>query len=148
VTAMELTGVWLSEYEFESTGRGAIFAGRHYVTARRIGERLRLQSVPASKSRLTMDLEVRDREGTAGVLLGMWLEETDPAGYYQGKPFYGTLLAIVAPDGRAASGRWTGASHNELAVNTGPWRLTKVEENSSPEAVDRWNREPEEPAAG
>jgi hypothetical protein len=143
---MDLAGVWLSEYEFESTGRGAAFTGRHYVTAQRVGGLLQVQSVPASKSRLAMDLEVRDREGTGGVLIGTWLEETEPGGYYQGKLFYGTLLAIVAPDGRTASGRWTGASHNELAVNTGPWHLSLVEDGVNPEAIERWNREPEETA--
>lgn len=135
---MNLEGIWLSEYEYESTGRGATFSGRHYVTARRDGGRLLMQSVPASESKLSIDLEVRDR-----ALLGYWLEETNPDGYYQGMTFFGTLLVTVDPDGRRMSGKWTGNSRDSLTVNVGPWSLTLVDEQVGEEAIERWNREPE-----
>jgi hypothetical protein len=138
---MDLAGVWLSEYEFESTGRGATFAGRHYVTARRDGDRLLLRSVPASKSKLSIDLEAK-----GNALLGVWAEETQVDGYYQGITFFGTLTVVTDPDGRRLHGIWTGGARDGLEVNTGPWSLTLVDDSLSAEALERWNREPEETA--
>jgi hypothetical protein len=132
-----LTGIWLSEYEFESTGRG-ILTGRHYVTARSDGDRLLLRSVPASRSMLAIDLAVKE-----SALLGTWTEETDPGGYYRGKTFIGTLLVIVDPDARRMSGKWTGGDKDGLEVNAGPWTLTLVDSALTPEAVNLWNRQPE-----
>ena len=51
-----LTGIWLSSYEYESTGRGATFTSHHYVAVVQHGTRLQVRSTPGSRSRLLMDL--------------------------------------------------------------------------------------------
>lgn len=53
-----LTGIWLSEYEYPSSGRGASFTGQHYVMVLQHGARLMIRSLPASRSKLSMDLSI------------------------------------------------------------------------------------------
>jgi hypothetical protein len=74
-----LSGIWLSSYEYESTGRGATFTSHHYVAVVQHGTRLQVRSTPGSRSRLLMDLTANGQ-----VLTGTWTEETSPAGYYKG----------------------------------------------------------------
>ncbi len=70
-----LTGIWLSSYDYESTGRGATFTSHHYVAVVQHGTRLQVRSTPGSRSRLLMDLTANGQ-----VLTGTWTEETSPAG--------------------------------------------------------------------
>lgn len=51
-----LTGIWLSSYEYESTGRAQRSPATHYVAIVQHGTRLQVRSTPASRSRLLMDL--------------------------------------------------------------------------------------------
>lgn len=46
-----LSGIWLSIYEYPSSGRGATFTGRHYVIALQREAELMVRSLPASESR-------------------------------------------------------------------------------------------------
>ena len=53
------SGVWLSRYEYFSSGRGASFADRHFVVVLQHGDRLTVRSLPGSSdSSLAMDLTV------------------------------------------------------------------------------------------
>ncbi|WP_201776733.1 hypothetical protein [Allosalinactinospora lopnorensis] len=75
------SGVWLSRYEYFSSGRDTTFTGRHYVVVLQHGNRLTVRSLPGSSdSPLTMDLEV-DRN----VITGTWTERTAEDGYYQAR---------------------------------------------------------------
>jgi transcriptional regulator with XRE-family HTH domain len=75
-TAGSYAGVWLSRYEYFSSGRGASFVGLHYVVVLQSGNRLTVRSLAGSAaSSLTMDITV---DGT--VLTGTWVEQTDRGG--------------------------------------------------------------------
>jgi transcriptional regulator with XRE-family HTH domain len=115
-----LTGIWLSSYEYESTGRGATFTSRHYVAVVQHGTRLQVRSTPGSRSRLLMDLTANGQ-----VLTGTWTEETNPAGYYQGAVYHGAIQLLLEPTGRKMTGKWVGFGR-DFDLNTGPWTLELV----------------------
>lgn len=127
-------GTWHSAYEYESSSRGQTLTderdvilaiGGHQVqqdvTLTIYGSQVRVRPLPDSPSRLEMDLSF-DRS----ILAGFWSERTDQAGYYRGHLFTGTVLFIIAEDGRSMAGRWIGADRNLTEVNTGTWTLTWV----------------------
>ena len=115
-----LTGIWLSSYEYESTGRGATFTNRHYVAVVQHGTRLQVRSTPGSRSRLLMDLTANGQ-----VLTGTWTEETNPTGYYQGAVYHGAIQLLLEPTGRKMTGKWVGFGR-DFDLNTGPWTLELV----------------------
>lgn len=133
-----LTGIWLSEYEYPSSGRDASFTSQHYVMVLQRGARLMIRSLPAAKSRLSMDLSINGQ-----VITGTWTEQTQLDGYYMGAVYHGAIQVLLEPTGHRMSGKWVGFGR-ELEVNVGPWSLTLVDEQVSVEAVERWNRTPEE----
>lgn len=132
-----LTGIWLSEYEYPSSGRGRSFTGRHYAMVLQRGARLMVRSLPASRSRLSMDLTLNGQVAT-----GTWTEQTQVDGYYKGAVYHGAIQVLLEPTGHRMTGKWVGFGR-ELEVNVGPWSLTLVDEHVDAEAVERWNREPE-----
>jgi hypothetical protein len=87
-----------------------------------------------------MDLSVNGR-----VVTGTWTEQTQGDGYYRGAVYHGALQMLQDEDGRLLSGKWVGFG-KEGEVNDGPWSLTLVDEHVDAEAVERWNRAPEEAA--
>lgn len=131
-----LTGIWLSEYEYSSSGRGASFTSQHYVMILQRGARLMIRSLPASKSKLSMDLSINGQ-----VVTGTWTEQTQVDGYYKGAVYHGAIQVLLEPTGHRMSGKWVGFGR-ELEVNDGPWSLTLVDEQVSVEAVERWNQTP------
>lgn len=135
----ERSGIYLSVYEYPSSGRGGTFTGKHYVMVVQRGTRLTVRSVPASGSQLSMDLSVNGR-----VLTGTWAEQTQPDGRYRGAVYTGAIQMIedetLAP--RRLAGTWVGFG-KEGETNTGAWSLALVDERVSEQAVERWNREPE-----
>jgi len=135
-----LSGVWLSEYEYPSSGRGASFTGRHYVLVLQRGAGLMVHSMPASKSRLSMTVTANGQ-----VLTGTWTEETDRDGYYGGAAYHGALQFLVDPTGHRMEGEWVGFGR-DLKVNHGPWTMTLVEPGVGDQARARWNRVPEKTA--
>ena len=133
-----LTGIWLSAYTYESSGRGETFTSRHYVMVLQRGARLMVRSLPASESQLSMDLCVNGQ-----VVTGTWTEQTKGDGYYRGAVYHGAIQMLEQEDGRLLDGRWIGFG-KEGEINTGPWSLTLVDQHVDAEAVQRWNRMPEE----
>ena len=135
----ERSGIYLSVYEYPSSGRGGTFTSRHYVMVVQRGAKLAVRSVPASASQLAMDLSANGR-----ILTGTWAEQTRGDGPYQGAVYAGAIQMIEDDnrDPRRFAGKWVGFG-KEGEMNTGPWSLTVVEEYPDEQAVERWNREPE-----
>lgn len=134
-----LGGIWLSEYRYPSAGRGEQ-SSRHYMILRQHGASLTARSVPASRSEVSVNLTVNGQVAT-----GSWTERTDPGGHYEGAVYHGAIQLLISEDGQRLDGMWAGfGSLGE--VNSGPWTFTLVDEQATPEAIERWNRVPEESA--
>lgn len=132
-----LTGIYLSAYTYHSSGRGGDYTGRHYVIVLQRGARLIVRSVPASASRLSMDMSVNGQ-----VLTGTWTEATRGDGYYRGAIYAGAIQMLQDGDARRFAGKWLGYG-KEADVNDGPWSLTLVDESVDAAAIERWDRDPE-----
>jgi transcriptional regulator with XRE-family HTH domain len=131
-----ISGIWLSKYEYVSSGREATYAGRHYVMILQRGARLMVRSLPRSSSQLSLDMSVNGQ-----VVTGTWTEQTSASGYYHGAVYHGAIQMLAEPTGHRLSGRWLGFGR-DLDINDGPWTLTRVDDSLDQEAVDRWNRDP------
>lgn len=132
------SGVWLSRYEYVSSGRGnQTFTGLHYVVILQHGNRLTVRSLPSSSdSPLTMDLTV-DRN----VVTGSWTEQTAEDGYYQGATYHGAIQLLIEPTGRRMVGKWVGFGR-EFEVNTGPWELVFKDASTNKATLDQYNLRP------
>lgn len=133
----EHTGIWLSSYDYYSSSRGGTFSGRHYAVVLHRGARLLVHSLPASYSRMSMELSVNGQ-----VVTGTWTERTNEKGYYAGGTYYGAIQMLLDPTGRRMAGKWVGFGR-DMDVNTDAWSLTLVDKDTGAAAVSRWNREPE-----
>lgn len=132
------SGVWLSRYEYHSSGRGSTYTGQHYVVVLQHGDRLTVRSLPASaEGSLTMDLTV-----DGNVVTGTWVEQTDQSGYYRGARYYGAIQMLAEPTGRRIAGKWVGFG-KEMDVNTGPWELVFMDASTNKATLDEYNRRPE-----
>lgn len=132
-----LTAIWLSTYDYESTSRNATFTSKHYVMLLQRGARLTAKSLPASASKISLDMSVNGQ-----VITGNWWEQTQESGYYSGAVYYGAIQMLLDTTGRRMSGQWVGFGRN-MVTKTGPWTLTLVDTAVDQTAVERWNREPE-----
>ncbi|MGK5637408.1 helix-turn-helix domain-containing protein [Streptomyces sp. URMC 126] len=135
-----LSGIWLSRYEYHSSGRGSDFTGEHFVVIIQHGDKLTARSLPEGSSNpdspLTMDLTVN-----GNVVTGTWREETAQTGYYAGAVYHGALQLLVEPTGRKMSGKWVGFG-KDFDVNTGPWELTFMDASVSKTTMAEYNRRP------
>ncbi|HCT78548.1 MAG TPA: transcriptional regulator [Micromonosporaceae bacterium] len=133
----DYSGIWLSRYEYFSSGRGASFVGLHYVVILQHGNRLTVRSLPGSSdSPLTMELTA---EGN--VVTGTWVEQTATDGYYKGARYYGAIQMLVEPTGRRMTGKWVGFG-TEMDVNTGPWELVFQDASTNKATMDKYNQRP------
>ncbi|MDI9886809.1 XRE family transcriptional regulator [Streptomyces sp. HNM0645] len=131
------SGVWLSRYEYFSSGRDSSYSGRHYVVVLQHGNRLTVRSLPGSSdSPLTMDLEVDGHVAT-----GTWTEQTATDGYYRGARYHGAIQLLVEPTGRRMTGKWVGFG-KEFDVNTGPWELVFQDASTNKATLETYNRRP------
>lgn len=135
------TGIWLSRYEYYSSGRDATLEGKHYVVVLQHEDRLSVQSIPGGSlnpdSPLTMDLSV-----DGNVVTGTWVEQTAAGGYYRGARYHGTVQMLAEPTGRRMTGKWLGFGA-EMDINTGPWELVFQEASTAPGVIARYARVPE-----
>jgi len=137
------SGVWLSRYEYFSSGRGKSFDGLHYVVLLQHGDRLTVRSLPGSAdSQMSMDLTV-----DGNVITGTWVEQTAQAGYYRGARYHGAIQMLVEPTGRRMVGKWIGFG-KEMDVNTGPWELVFQDASTSQATLSGYNRQPDPGSAG
>ncbi|MFH8805227.1 helix-turn-helix domain-containing protein [Streptomyces sp. NPDC017936] len=135
-----LSGVWLSRYEYPSSGRGGTFTGLHYVVLLQHGARLTVQSLPGASynpnSPLSMDLTV---DGVT--VTGTWTEQTAKDGYYKGARYHGAIQMLVDPTGRRLEGMWVGFG-KDFSMNTGPWSLSFRTANRSRQSLAQYHRPP------
>jgi len=135
------SGVWLSRYQYLSSGRGATFTDQHYVVVLQHMDRLTVRSLPGSSdSALTMDLTI-----DGNVITGTWVEQTASDGYYRGARYHGAIQLLVEPTGRRMVGKWVGFG-KEMDVNTGPWELIFEDASTTKATLDKYTRRPEPPA--
>lgn len=132
------TGVWLSHYEYFSSGRSETFAGLHYVVVLQHGDRLTVRSLPgSSNSTLTIDMTV-----DGNVLTGTWVEQTSADSYYRGARYHGAIQMIAEPTGRRIVGKWVGFG-KDMDVNTGPWELVFQDARTNRATLERYSRRPD-----
>lgn len=133
------TGVWLSTYEYYSSGRSGDFKNSHYVVLLQRDDRATVRSLNGpEKSLLTMEFQVR-----GNVITGTWEEVTEKEGYYRGASYFGAIQLLSDPTGRRLTGKWVGFG-KESETNTGPWTLTFVDESTSAETLAQFRTPPEE----
>jgi transcriptional regulator with XRE-family HTH domain len=134
-----LTGIWLSRYEYVSSGRGGeTYSDEHYVMLIQHGANIQVRSLSeSSRSSLIMDLTQN-----GAVITGTWSERTNPSGYYQGSVYHGAIQFLLDPTGHRMRGQWVGYGR-DFDLNTGPWTLELVSSDTSKEAIERYNRLPE-----
>lgn len=136
------SGVWLSQYEYVSSGRGEqVFTGKHFVVLLQHGNRLSVRSLPGASlnpdSPLTIDLTVDNN-----VVTGTWVEQTATDGYYRGARYYGAIQMLIEPTGRRMAGKWVGFG-KEFDINTGPWELRLQDPSTDQKTIAKYSRVPE-----
>lgn len=135
------SGVWLSRYEFFSSGRDATFNGAHFVVLLQHGNRLTGRSLDGASlnpdSPMSLDLTI-DRN----VVTGTWTEQTAAEGYYRGARYHGAVQLLVEPTGRRMEGKWVGFG-KDMDVNTGPWELVFQNASTAKETLEKYSRVPE-----
>lgn len=135
------SGVWLSRYEYFSSGREGSFVGQHYVVILQHGNRLTVRSLPDASSNpnspLTMDLTV-----DGSVITGTWVEQTAKDGYYRGARYHGAIQMLIEPTGTRMAGKWVGFG-KDMDVNTGPWELRLQDASTNQTTLAKYSRAPE-----
>jgi transcriptional regulator with XRE-family HTH domain len=133
----DYSGVWLSRYEYHSSGRNQTLDGRHFVVVLQHGNRLTVRSLPGSAdSTVTMDLTL-----AGNVLTGTWVEQTEAEGYYLGARYHGAIQLLAEPTGRRLAGKWVGFG-KDMDVNTGPWELVFRDASTNKATLDQYNVRP------
>jgi transcriptional regulator with XRE-family HTH domain len=129
------TGIWLSRYEYFSSGRDVALEGKHIALVVQTGEHVAVRSLPNSNpSTMAMTLTL---EGS--VVTGTWFEQTEQDGYYRGARYHGAIQMLADPTGRRFSGKWLGFGKGG-EVNSGPWSLTFLDNSTSHTAIARHDR--------
>ena len=132
------SGIWLSHYQYYSTGREKVFSTGHYVVVLQHGNHLSVRSLPRSApSSMSMDLDI---EGS--VATGTWAEDTDPGGYYRGTRYHGAIQLLIEPTGARLAGKWIGFGKN-FDVNSGPWELVLQTPDTTKATMQEYDRPPD-----
>lgn len=137
----QYSGVWLSRYEYWSSGRNADQLAQHYVVLLQHGNRITVRSIPGAStnpdSPLSMDLTV-----DGGVVTGSWVEQTATDGYYRGARYHGAIQMLIEPTGTRMAGKWVGFG-KDMDVNTGPWELRLQDSSTNQKTIAKYSRTPE-----
>lgn len=135
------SGVWLSQYDYHSSGRAKTLTGKHYVVLLQHGNRITVRSLPGASSNpdspLTMDLTL-----DGSVVTGTWVEQTATDGYYRGARYHGAIQMLVEPTGTRMVGKWVGFG-KDMDTNTGPWELRLQEASTDQKTIAKYSRVPE-----
>ena len=132
----ERSGIYLSVYEYPSSGRDSTFTSKHYVMVVQRGAKLAIRPVPAPGAQLSMDLSANGR-----TLTGTRAEQTRGDGRYRGAVYTGAIQMIEDdhPVPRRFAGKRAGFA-KEGEMNTGPWSLTLAEQHLGEQAVGTGRR--------
>lgn len=137
-----LPGLWLSRYQYWSTGRNGLFISQYHCVLTQDGARVHVESLPTGTApilRVNLTAE-------GNILTGSWDEQTDPHGHYLGDRRWGALQLMMTPSHRYMYGKWVGWGSGEV-INSGPWELTWLGADTSPETLaDYAHALPDEPA--
>ncbi|MBF6362455.1 helix-turn-helix transcriptional regulator [Nocardia farcinica] len=132
-------GVWLSRYEYYSSGRDATFTAAHHVVVLQHDDRLTVRSLPGSAhSAMEMDLTVDGHVAT-----GTWSERTASDGYYGGARYHGAIQLLIELTGRRMAGKWVGFG-KDFEINSGPWELVLRNPSTAKSVIDAYNLAPEQ----
>lgn len=135
------SGIWLSRYEYFSSGRDSSFVAMHYVVVLQHGNRLTVRSLPGAStnpdSPLTMDLTV-----DGNVVTGAWVEQTAKDGYYRGARYHGAIQMLIEPTGTRMAGKWVGFG-KDMDINSGPWELSLQDASTNQAALAKYSRIPQ-----
>ncbi|WP_040864708.1 helix-turn-helix domain-containing protein [Nocardia exalbida] len=132
------SGIWLSRYEYYSSGRDATFTAVHHVVVLQHDSRLTVRSLPNSaQSSLEMDLTVDGHVAT-----GTWREHTAQDGYYRGAYYHGAIQLLIELTGARMAGKWVGFGKS-FEINSGPWELVLQDSSTSKAAIDAYDRPPD-----
>ncbi|WP_201851514.1 hypothetical protein [Myceligenerans indicum] len=136
------SGVWLSRYQYFSSGRDGTFQALHHVVLLQHDSRLTVRSLPGASStpgsNLSMELTIEGNVAT-----GTWREETSREDHYRGAIYHGAIQMLIEPTGRRITGKWVGFGRN-MDVNSGPWELVFQDASTSQATIRTYTRPPEE----
>lgn len=130
-----LPGLWLSRYQYWSTGRQGLYISQYHVIVSHVGHAVTVESVPhevAPWLRLHLVVE-------GNILTGTWDEHTSHSGHYLGERRWGALQLLMTPSHRYMYGKWVGWGSGER-INSGPWELTWISADTSVDAVEPYAR--------
>jgi len=133
-----LPGLWLSRYQYWSTGRQGLYISQYHCILTQDGSSVLVESLPLGTApSLRLDLVA---EGS--ILTGTWEERTDPSGHYLGDRRWGALQLLATPSRRYLYGKWVGwGSDNK--INSGPWELTWLRADTTDVATHAYPMEDE-----
>ncbi|MFI6221190.1 multiprotein-bridging factor 1 family protein [Nocardia salmonicida] len=136
-TIGDFSGVWLSRYEYYSSGRDSSFTVAHYAVVLQHGTQVTVRSLPGSSpSTIELDLTV-----DGSVATGTWAERTAVEGYYHGARYHGALQLLADPTGNRLAGKWLGFG-KDFEINSGPWELVLQSPSTSKATIDTYQRPP------
>lgn len=134
------SGIWLSRYEYYSSGRDATFTAVHHVVVLQHDDALTVRSLPGSAvSSMEIDLSI-----DGNVATGTWTERTAQDGYYRGAKYHGAIQLLVDLAGTRMAGKWIGFGKS-FDINSGPWELILQERSTTKAAIEAYDRPPELP---
>ncbi|MFC4125234.1 helix-turn-helix domain-containing protein [Nocardia rhizosphaerae] len=134
----DYSGVWLSRYEYYSSGRDSSFTVAHYAVVLQHGSQVTVRSLPGSSpSTIELDLSL-----DGSVATGTWAERTAVDGYYRGARYHGALQLLADPTGNRLAGKWLGFG-KDFEINSGPWELVLQNPSTSKATLDTYQRPPE-----
>ena len=138
-----LSGVWLSRYEFRSDSRNDTYVGLHYIAVVTQGERLQCRSLPRSNAEITSSLSL-DLTQEGQVVTGTWREATAEGSYYKGATYYGAIQMLIDPTGRKMTGQWVGFGRRQ-EIKNGAWHLIWQTASLDKATMAEYSRTPEDP---
>jgi len=134
------SGIWLSRYEYYSSGRDATFTAVHHVVVLQHDDALTVRSLPGSAvSSMEIDLSI-----DGNVATGTWTERTAPDGYYRDAKYHGAIQLLVDLAGTRMAGKWIGFGKS-FDINSGPWELILQDRSTAKAAIETFDRPPELP---
>ncbi len=117
----DFSGVWLSTYRFTSGLTGERMETEHYVTLRRIGNQLVVESMPNTKGSYLLGRFTLDGR----IATGSYQSQNSPLSSAKGALYYGAAQLVMDEDGRAWRGMGVGFG-KDLEIKPSHWQLVHV----------------------